>query len=239
MCEASQMKLQRALLKLTWTATLGGLAACLATILGGLAGMGLTGADATKIANNLAILADDAVRFDKPYVALLLSPVLETFLFLIAFKLLEVMRIARQRTTAIVALAWIMGIVGWLLHDAHDSTVAQAFGFAVLGALFAALWFQSGSIVAFAGTAFAHVIWNTSILTLALIYSPRVVWESRVQHAVSNGTRIDIVGEFETLDQCRRTGVLHLQRLQAGQNAQQQEDDPSRMTCERAIRSGW
>lgn len=239
LCEASQMKLQRALLSLTWKATLGGIAACLATIFASLAGMVLMGGNAAEIAKKVGVLAHEAVSYEKPHVPLLTQPVLETFLFLVGFKLLEAMRITRRPTIAVLALAFIMGIVGWLLHDARGFMVAQAFGFAVLGALFAALRFQSGSIIAFAGTALAHMLSNASILALALIYAPRIVWESRVKHAVSGGTRTEIVGYFEIPDQCRRTGVAHLQRLQARQNAQQRAQVTSRITCERAIRSGW
>ena len=216
---------------------LGGFAACCATILAGLAGMLMLGDDAAEITRKLAVLADEAVRGDRPN-ALLASPVIETLFFLIAFKLLETLRIARQQQKAILALALLMGIVGWLLHDARDAIVAQSFGFAVLGALFAFLWFQSGGVIAFAGTALAHMIWNASLLTLALTYSPRLSWEGRVQHAAFGDTQTDIVGDFSDLDQCRQMSLLHLQRVNARQNAQPKQNAQSRITCERAIRSG-
>lgn len=217
---------------------LGGFAACLATVSGGLAGMALTGDDAADVAEKFALLAEEAVRSDRATV-LLFSPVVETLLFLVSFKLLQVMRIARRPKTAILTMAMIMGIVGWLLHDAVSDVVAQSFGFAVLGALFAAFWFKSGGVTAFCGTALAHLIWNACILSMALIYSPRIVWESTVEHVGAAGNEVRMVDDFATLEQCRRMGLMHFNRVEARRAAQHQTAGKSRMTCKRAIRSGW
>ena len=197
--------------------------------------MAITGDGAAEMTKKFAVLAEEAAESGKLN-ALLAAPVIETLFFLVAFKTLEVLQIARQRRTAVLAMALTMGTVDWLLHDVRDSIVAQSFGFAALGALFAVLWFQSGSIIAFAGTALAHMIWNVSLLVLALTYVPHFVWESTVQYAVSDGTRTDFVGDFETVGRCRQMGLLHLQRLQAGRSAQQQEKEQGGIKCERAIR---
>jgi hypothetical protein len=232
------MTVQPAFLRATGQAVLGGFAACLATVLGGLAGMVITGVDAAEVAEKFGLLAFEAVRADRATV-LLFSPVAETLFFLVAFKLLQVTKVAQRQRTAILAMALIMGTVGWLLHDASDHVVAQSFGFAVLGALFSALWFSSGGLIAFCGTALAHLIWNGCILGLASLYSPRVVWESSVEHTGAAGSEIRMVGDFETLDQCRRMGLLQLHVSQARDNAQPQKAVAGRMTCNRSIRSSW
>jgi hypothetical protein len=230
------MKLKGALLTPTLKVMLGGFAACLATISGGLAGMLMIGDDSAEMAEKFLILAQEAAEGGKLN-ALLAAPVIETLFFLLAFKTLNVLQIARQPKKAVLAMALTMGIVGWLLHDARDSVVAQSFGFAVLGGLFATLQYQSGSMVAFVGTALAHMIWNLSIFVLALAVGPSFVWESRIEHAIFNGTRTVLVGDFVTADQCREMGLLHLQRMRAGGVPQQEVQ--SRIKCERVLRSQW
>lgn len=233
------MKSRRALVRLAWQIIVGGFAAFLATACGALAGMLVAGADAAEIAQNVGLVAEAAVDNDKPYVTILVAPILETFLFLIVFNVLKAMKLTRERRLAVPALAFTMGIIGWLIHGADRFTVAQASGYAVLGGLFAFLSLRSGRRRAFVGTALAHMIWNASVSSLALVYSPRTVWEGRVSHAVLGRTQIDVVGRFETSEQCRLAAFLHLQRLGARYKAQQQEVAATSFRCERRIRSGW
>lgn len=164
--------ISRTIVTVIWQSVVAGITACLAAVMSFVAtamAIGITAADRAPQIAKTARKA--ALAAERPYLPLLIGPVFETLLFLIAFKSLEHRRFMLDQRSAMLTMAVAMGVVGWLLHGASRFTVAQGFGFAVLGAYFAAVRFRSSTAVACLSTALAHVTWNSSLFVLATFRS--------------------------------------------------------------------
>jgi hypothetical protein len=93
-----------------------------------------------------------------------IGPIVETVVFYLVFKVVH----TNGRSTAKYAVyILIMALLGWLLHGASWQSVNRLVGFAIFAALYAR-WAKEGSLPAFAVTAWAHIVANSSIF--AVVY---------------------------------------------------------------------
>jgi hypothetical protein len=97
---------------------------------------------------------------------MVVGPIVETFLFLMAYKLLEKVG---GRTFAALPFMIMLGVLGWALHGAGRFDVGPALGFAVVAFVFFRTAKRHGLLWAFIAAALAHIVWNSIALGIFLI----------------------------------------------------------------------
>jgi hypothetical protein len=92
------------------------------------------------------------------------GPIIETILFMLVF-LAFIAKVRLPAWTFIMAMAFL----GWFLHGASYPSINRIVPFAFLALLYSR-WSKEGPWFAFWVTAWAHVVFNLSLLTISGVY---------------------------------------------------------------------